>query len=83
MVFPAGAKNLTNQDDLPANTSINGITIQASGYNISGNAVDLGGGIIASYVSGSSTIALDLNPTYGSVLSASTSPKGLDFTGVV
>jgi autotransporter-associated beta strand protein len=58
LVFPAGANNLNAVDDFPAGTSFSSITISAPGYSLSGNALELTGGISATFSSGSSTNAI-------------------------
>jgi fibronectin-binding autotransporter adhesin len=52
LVFPAGAANLVNTNDLPAGTLFNTIVFTGSGYNISGNAIRLTGGITANNTTG-------------------------------
>ena len=47
LVFPAGAANLTNTNDI-AGLDLAAITLGGSGYVIGGNAITLSGGIIAS-----------------------------------
>jgi hypothetical protein len=59
LVFPAAAGNLTNTNDFPAGTTFNSITIQGSGYKMTGNALTLSSGITASYNGGTSTYAID------------------------
>lgn len=63
LVFPAGASNLSNTNDLTENTIFNSITISGSGYTLSGNRIILGpglAGITDSNSSGGNTIALDI-----------------------
>ncbi len=63
LVFPSGASNLSNTNDLTENTIINSITISGSGYTLSGNPIILGpglAGITDSVSSGGNTIALDI-----------------------
>ncbi len=63
LVFPSGASNLSNTNDLTENTIINSITLTGSGYTLSGNAIILGpglAGITDSVASGGNTIALDI-----------------------
>lgn len=63
LVFPNGASNLSNTNDLTENTIINSITFSGSGYTISGNPIILGpglAGITDSVSSGGNTIALDM-----------------------
>lgn len=63
LVFPSGASNLSNTNDLTENTIINSITFTGSGYTLSGNPLILGqglAGITDSVSSGGNTIALDM-----------------------
>jgi trimeric autotransporter adhesin len=59
VVFPAGASNLTNTNDLGADMGFNSLTISGSGYDIGGESVTLGS-IDASQTSGSSTVDLPI-----------------------
>ena len=61
-MFPSGASNLTNSNDLTAGTSFNSLTVSGSGYDIGGASVTLGS-IEASYGSGSSTVDLPIDWT--------------------
>jgi autotransporter-associated beta strand protein len=63
LVFPNGASNLSNTNDLTENTIFNSITFSGSGYTLSGNKIILGpglAGITDSVASGGNTIALDI-----------------------
>lgn len=60
LVFPAGALNPTNFNDLPAGARYNTILIQGAGYNITGGAIELSGGLTANNAAGANTVALDL-----------------------
>jgi autotransporter-associated beta strand protein len=63
LVFPSGASNLSNTNDLTENTIFNSITFTGSGYTLSGNRIILGqglAGITDSVASGGNTIALDI-----------------------
>lgn len=63
LVFPGGASNLSNTNDLTENTIFNSITFTGSGYALSGNRIILGqglAGITDSVASGGNTIALDI-----------------------
>ncbi len=63
LVFPGGASNLSNTNDLTENTIFNSITFSASGYTLSGNRIILGqglAGITDNAASGGNTIALDI-----------------------
>ncbi|WP_254512258.1 autotransporter-associated beta strand repeat-containing protein [Anatilimnocola floriformis] len=55
LFFPAGAANLTNTNDLAAGTTFNTVLFTGSGYNISGNAITLTGGLTANNVTGNNT----------------------------
>ena len=59
LVFPAGAGNLANINDLAAGTRFNTILIQGTGYNITGAAIELSGGLTANNTTGSNTFGLD------------------------
>src|SRR5438309_2544073 len=63
--FPAGALQLTNNDDFPLFTSFNAFTFEQGGYTLGpgGSAVTLTAGITASNVSGTNTINLGLQTT--------------------
>ena len=63
LVFPSGASNKSNTNDLTENTIINSITFTDSGYTLSGNRIILGpglAGITDSVSSGGNTIAFDI-----------------------
>ncbi|MEI6400271.1 MAG: autotransporter-associated beta strand repeat-containing protein [bacterium] len=63
LVFPSGASNLSNTNDLTENTIFNSITFSGSGYTLSGNPIILGAGLAGitdSAASGGNTIALDV-----------------------
>ncbi len=63
LVFPSGASNLSNVNDLTENTIINSITFTGSGYTISGNKFILGAGVAGitdSVSSGGNTLSLDI-----------------------
>jgi autotransporter-associated beta strand protein len=63
LVFPNGASNLSNTNDLTENIIINSITFTGSGYTLSGSPIILGpglAGITDSVASGGNTIALDI-----------------------
>ncbi len=52
LVFPLGAAQLANTNDLPAGTVFNSITIQAGSYFLQGNAIGLRNGIMSTATSG-------------------------------
>ena len=59
LVFPAGAGALVNTNDLAAGTKFNTILIQGSGYNITGAAIELNGGLTANNATGNNTFGLE------------------------
>ena len=63
LVFPDGAANLTNTNDLPAGTSFASVTVSGSGYTIGGAAISLVGVLDASQAIGTDTINLPINFT--------------------
>ncbi len=63
LIFPSGASNLSNTNDLPQNTIFNSITLSGSGYTLGGNDIVLGpglAGITDSVSSGGNTISLNI-----------------------
>ncbi len=76
--FPAGATSLNSVDDFPAGTSFASIALGAPGYTLSGNAVDLTGGISATYSSGSSTSMIPTELGGGTVSIATGGQLNLD-----
>jgi autotransporter-associated beta strand protein/VCBS repeat-containing protein len=62
LVFPAASSRLTPVNDFAAGTHFASVTIDAGGYDLSGNplAVDGSGGVTATYASGAATIDLDI-----------------------
>lgn len=90
LVFPAGAARQAVVNDLPSGIAFQSITIAGSGYDLSGNALSLTRGVLATYTSGSSVIDLDvalgtgINVATGGTLSvkgAVTGTAGLGFAG--
>jgi len=67
LVFPSGATSLQAVNDFAAGTSFGSITIEASGYALSGNAVSLTGGVTTTYSSGTSTDAIDTDLGGGTI----------------
>jgi len=75
----AGAGNITN--DLPANTRFNSIVISGSGYNFSGNAIELSGGLTASHTSGTVNFDLDVTLINAQTVMNANAGAVLNFTG--
>ena len=65
LLFPAGAANLTNTNDLPAFTSFTSLVFGSSGYTLSGNAIVLTNSISAS--GGTTTINFPINVSNNAV----------------
>src|SRR5205085_1762178 len=58
LVFPSGAANLSNSNNITAGTSFNSITITGSGYTLAGNSIALAAGNLTdTNTSGSNTIS--------------------------
>jgi len=83
LVFPDGAANKTNTNDLAAGTAFQSISLTGSGYAISGNAVDLGGSISASYASGNDDVNLPINFTAPGAVDVATAGASLSLGGVL
>src|SRR5580765_4803528 len=68
LVFPAGAGRASNNNDYPALTIFNSITISSNNYSISGNTIALNDGISSAFLSGTSTfgpaLSLRSNQTF-------------------
>jgi autotransporter-associated beta strand protein len=56
--FPGSPVSQINNNNFPAGTSFNSITIQAAGYTLAGSSLSLTNGITASLTSGTSTDAI-------------------------
>jgi len=84
LVFPGGAANLSNTDNLAAGTGFNSITLTGSGYTLAGNQVALGAGNLAdSSVAGTNTISLPLALAATRTVTVSDSATTLTLSGVV
>ncbi len=67
LVFPATADNDVSTNNFAAGTTFDSISVEGSGYSLSGNPVDLTKGITTSYSSGKTTDAIDTVLLNGSV----------------
>ncbi|MFY0407437.1 beta strand repeat-containing protein [Solicola sp. PLA-1-18] len=61
LVFPAGSARTTVVNDLPTGTSFESIRVGGAGYSVSGNAIELTGGLTADYTSGTSAVATPIS----------------------
>lgn len=57
LVFPGGAGNLTNNNNYPAGTVFNTVLFTGGGYNVTGNAIVLNGGLTANNITGNNSFA--------------------------
>ncbi len=82
LVFPSGAANLTNTNNLKG-TSFNSITISGSGYTVGGNATTLTGSLADSSVAGTNTISLGLTFAATRTVTVSNAGTTLTISGVI
>jgi hypothetical protein len=75
-VFPAGAAQETNTNDLAAGTQFGNVVFQAGGYSVSGSAITLNGSLDSSASSGST--AFDLAVTLAGATSVLMGGPGSD-----
>jgi fibronectin-binding autotransporter adhesin len=83
LVFPASAANKSTTNDLTAGTRFNTIQIQGSGYDISGNAIELYGGLTANNTAGSNTFGLDVRLVNAQWFSSANPGTTLNLTGTI
>jgi len=83
LVFPEGAANLSNTNDLTSSSQFGSLTIQASGYTLAGNAVALTGSIDASQDSGASTVSLPISVGGTTTVTVDNSGASLEANGVI
>ncbi|WP_425614644.1 autotransporter-associated beta strand repeat-containing protein [Anatilimnocola sp. NA78] len=82
LVFPAGAATTTNNNLAPG-TRFNTILIQGNGYNITGNAIELYGGLTANNVSGTNTYGLSTTLVNAQTFMSANSLATLNVTGSI
>jgi autotransporter-associated beta strand protein len=84
LIFPGGAANLSNTNNIAAGTGFNSITLTGSGYTLAGNQVGLGAGNLAdSSVAGTNTISLPLAFAATRTVTVSDAGTTLLLSGVV
>ncbi|HUJ79293.1 MAG TPA: LamG-like jellyroll fold domain-containing protein [Nitrospiria bacterium] len=81
VVFPGGAAQLSNNNDIAGATFI--ITISGSGYTLSGNAVTLGGNLTDSTASGSNTINLPITLSANRTVTVTNAAETLTISGTI
>src|SRR5205809_3158954 len=82
LVFPSGAANLTNNNNLKG-TSFNSITISGSGYTVGGNDTTLTGSLADSSVAGTNTSSLGLTFAATRTVTVSNAATTLTISGVI
>ncbi|AWM39736.1 Extracellular serine protease precursor [Gemmata obscuriglobus] len=82
LVFPTGALRLTNTNDLAAGSQFSSLTVGDAGYALSGNAINLLGGLQTTYASGNSTVSLPLALQSSSTFNVATG-GALDLSGAI
>jgi autotransporter-associated beta strand protein len=84
LLFPAGASNLHNTDDLNALTSIGLLTIAASGYQLTGTTgLSVTGTVDSSQASGTSTLSVPIHFANAGVFTVDNAGATLDQGAVV
>ncbi|MEA2723833.1 MAG: biosis protein MshQ, partial [Gemmatimonadales bacterium] len=84
LIFPTGASNLSNSNDLAAGTSFNSITISGSGYTLAGNSIVLGtGSLTDGSIAGSNTISLAMSFAATRTVTVSNAATRLTISGVI
>lgn len=81
LVFPAGASNLANVNDLTAGTALGSLTFGGSGYSVSGNAVSLAGSIQALNAAGQNLVSLPLSFSSAATVNVANAGVGLTLSG--
>ena len=82
LVFPVGPTGAVN-NDLAANTRFNTILVQGTGYNITGNAIELFGGLTANNVSGANTFGLNTTLVNAQTVMVANTSATLTWTGSI
>jgi autotransporter-associated beta strand protein len=79
LVFPGGAKQIaTSVNDFGTGTPFNSVTIDGSGYALSGNGISLGaGGLTVNSAAGAGTDAINLGITLGAGASVTNTYAGV------
>jgi len=80
LVFPAGAANFSMNNNFAAGTVFNSLTVQAAGYTLAGNAVQLNAGLNFEQATGLTTIHLPIIMTQAQAFTV-TAAGGPQFSG--
>jgi autotransporter-associated beta strand protein len=83
LVFGPSASSFTSTNDFAAGTAFGAITLSGAGYTVSGNAIQLTGGIDASTATGSNSFGLGITLSASQAFNAGNSPTDLTVGGTV
>ena len=82
LVF-AGSGGTVDFSGLPAGTRFNSILITGSGYTLTGNSIELNGGLTANNESGTNTVALDITLINAQTIMNANAASTLNLTGPI
>ena len=83
LVFPAVATSKTSMNDLAPGTPFGSVQIDGSGYTFLGNAIQLDGGITATFASATQEFPLDVALTAPTTMAVDSSSATLTLSGTV
>jgi autotransporter-associated beta strand protein len=83
LVFPASAISYASNNDLPAGTRFNTLLLQGGGYSITGNAIELAGGLTANQTSGTNTVGLELSLINAQTIMSANAGTALLLSGAI
>src|ERR1700676_4663716 len=84
LVFPAGAANLSTNNNIAPGRSFNSITISGNGYTLAGNSITLAAGNLSdTNAAGSNTISLAMSMAATRTFSVSNASESLTISGVL
>jgi autotransporter-associated beta strand protein len=83
LIFPNGASNLSNTNDIAAGTSFNSITFSGNGYTLAGNSITLAGPVNDTAASGNNAINLAVALGTTATVTVTNNSETLTFYGVV
>ena len=82
LVF-AGTGGVVDFSGLPAGTRFNSIMITGSGYTLTGNSIELYGGLTVNNTTGTNTVALDITLVNAQTIMNANAGSVLDITGAI
>ena len=83
LIFPSGAANLANNNNLTPGTSFGSVTISGSGYAITGAPIGLNGSISATEASGSDQFGLPIALGVNATVDVAAAPVTLTLGGAI